>query len=151
MLLIYFPVQIYVGFSPGVENCCPHRSTENPMPIKFQLYVYIFFYFLSFGSACFYGSYGNSQWDKCSTRPKFKWIHCLATLRRILATGLGKTITHWTVCMQLVTVWLLYGSPCQTHKAGKGNMADSAAYLIGHAVVPNLISWTGRTTCMASL
>ena len=58
--------------------------------------------------------------------------------------GLGKTITHWTVLMQLVTVWLLCCSPCQTHKVGNSNMADCAAYLIGQAVVPNLITWMGN-------
>lgn len=31
----------------------------------------------------------------------------------------GTIITHSTVCMQLVTGWLLLGgSPCQTYKAG---------------------------------
>lgn len=62
----------------------------------------------------------------------------------IYSPGLGKTITHWTVLMQLVIAWLLCCSPCQTHKVGNSNMADCAAYLIGQAVVPNLITWMGN-------
>lgn len=61
-------------------------------------------------------------------------------------TRFGQTINY---VHEACKIWLLCGVPCQKHETGKSNMADSAARLIGQAVIADLISWTDNLTCTA--